>query len=271
MGISISVLSILQSSFASSLPPTALQPTHSPSQPISPPFTSNRFHLIPIVNIHINLQSHLLSFHQVTMHFLTTLTLATSLLTLASAAPSLQERTSPQCPGQSHLKPEHGCASGFLGCIPYDKASEVCNGPKRFHNDCSAFAGAGSFHRCQSDGVVTFVGCTTNPNICAVSAPTAGEQPKKPAEPVTPPATEGTTGSSPSAPPASAASSCPPGTWYAKKGECPSGFVGCTSQSPEVCDKGPQRFWGTCPLEHGIYYVCNNGFVGCTTNTRVCG
>ncbi|EON61878.1 hypothetical protein W97_01096 [Coniosporium apollinis CBS 100218] len=188
------------------------------------------------------------------MHFFTSVFVATCVLSVASAVPTLTERSSAQCPGMSHLKPEHGCSSGFVGCVEYAKASEVCNGPKRFYNDCSALPGSGSFYRCASNG---FIGCTTNANICATSS----------APPSNPPPT---TGNAPTSPPA-AGWSCPPGTWYAKKSECPSGFVGCTSQSPQVCDNGPQRYFGSCPPNHGNYYNCANGFVGCTTNTAICG
>ena len=67
----------------------------------------------------------------------TTVTLLTTLLSLASAAPTiLAERASP-CPGQSYLTADVQCPSGFIGCVAYDQAGAVCQGPKRFFSEWS--------------------------------------------------------------------------------------------------------------------------------------
>ena len=188
-----------------------------------------------------------------------TFTTAAALLALASAAPAVIERSSANCPGMSELLPEHKCPSGFTGCVAYERASAVCNGARRFNNDCFAEQGLGDFRRCEANGAVTFIGCTTNPNICNPVTPTpppvTSEPPKTP-DVITPPP--------------SAAWSCPWGTWYARPNECSSGFVGCTADSKNVCE-GTKRYWGSCPTGHGNYYNCANGFVGCTTNARICG
>lgn len=190
------------------------------------------------------------------MHYFTSITLAFTLLTGTNAIPTLSERSTAQCPGMSHLTPEVNCPSGFIGCAPYERGSAVCKGPKRFYNDCSGEPNLGSFRRCEVAGVVTFIGCTTNPGICDTSAPAP-----KLSDPVMAPPKDTIRTQS---------WSCPPGTWYAKTGECSSGFVGCTNVSPQVCG-GEKRFWSSCPLNHGNFYNCANGFLGCTTNNIICG
>ncbi|OAL43992.1 hypothetical protein IQ07DRAFT_592771 [Pyrenochaeta sp. DS3sAY3a] len=197
------------------------------------------------------------------MHFITSISFVSALLLSVNAAPVLSERST-QCPGMSQLTSADNCSSGFIGCVQYEKSSEVCNGPKRFYNDCSGAPGLGSFYTCNNG----FSGCTTNSNICNEKAPAPKPQDPTPT-PVTPtPVTP--TPVTPTPTPATNSWSCPPGTWYAKEKECSSGFVGCTNDSPNVCP-GQQRFWGSCPPQHGNYYKCANGFVGCTTNDRICG
>jgi hypothetical protein len=184
--------------------------------------------------------------------------LLTALLaTFSAAAPgaSVISRNT-QCPGMSHLDVSVKCPSGFVGCAPYEMASKICNGPKRFYNDCSASPGLGSFYRCNG-----FVGCTTNQAICS------------PGNNKTPTTTSTASSSTASGTPGQKKPnkwSCPAGAWYVGPGACTSRFVGCTVDSPTYC-LGPKRFWSTCPPNHGTYYVCANGFVGCTTNSRICG
>ncbi|KAH7361325.1 hypothetical protein BKA66DRAFT_611916 [Pyrenochaeta sp. MPI-SDFR-AT-0127] len=188
------------------------------------------------------------------MHFISSISIVSALLLSANAAPVLSERSTAQCPGMSQLTRADNCPSGFIGCVQYEKSSEVCNGAKRFYNDCSGAPGLGSFYNCANG----FSGCTTNVNICSTSAPAP-----KPVDP-TPKPVDPTPKSD------TKSWTCPQGTWYAKTGECSSGFVGCTGDSPNVCP-GEKRFWGSCPPKHGNYYNCANGFVGCTTNDRICG
>ncbi|KAH8706983.1 hypothetical protein GQ44DRAFT_494062 [Phaeosphaeriaceae sp. PMI808] len=184
------------------------------------------------------------------MQYLTLFPLTCALIGATNAIPTLSGRSSTQCPGQSYLTPELNCPSGFFGCAPYEKSSEICNGSKRFYNDCTASPGLGSFYLCHSEGYVTFIGCTTNSNICSTITPTTELPP---------------TSNNPSP----QSRKCPVGTWYAGSGECSSGFIGCTGLGPEVCP-GQKRFWGSCPPNHGNYYNCANGFLGCTTDAKVC-
>ena len=208
----------------------------------------------------------------INMQFLT-VSIAATLLALTSAAPTtVTERANHPCPGQDYITPAWGCSSGFIGCVPQSISTSVCTGPKRFFNDCSGAAGLGSFFRCaDANNVVTFQGCSTNSNICntvtgsGAQAPQPPQpQPPKPEQPKPEPP-------KPEQPAAAAPKwSCPAGTWYVPKGACSSGFFGCTADSSSFC-AGPQKYWSTCPPNHGNFYNCANGFIGCTTNARICG
>lgn len=169
------------------------------------------------------------------MHF-STVSLVSALIALGGAIPTLTERSTNFCPGESHLTADIKCSSGFIGCATYEKASQICNGPKRFYNDCSGAPGLGSFFNCANG----FKGCTTNPRICDNKSP-----------PVTP---EG----------------CAAGSkWYI----CASnGFAGC-SNDPRVCDSvttpEPKRP-DDCPAEQSYYGCAANGFRGCSADPHVC-
>lgn len=190
------------------------------------------------------------------MHLVTSISLASSLIALIGAAPTLTERSTDFCPGQWYLSPELKCSSGFTGCVAQEKGNEVCSGQKRFNNDCWSTTGLGSFFDCSSNG---FKGCSTNPRICDVKSSTS----TKPAiqEPsVTPSVVPGT---------------CRPGegTFY----NCANGFLGC-STDPTVCDPKPSNkppfpaseAPNTCQSWEGVFYNCANGFKGCSFDPTVC-
>ncbi|KAF1926643.1 uncharacterized protein M421DRAFT_6908 [Didymella exigua CBS 183.55] len=185
------------------------------------------------------------------MHFFTSISLASSLIALAGAIPTLTERAFTFCPGQSHLTPEVKCSSGFIGCAPYEKGSELCNGQKRFFNDCSGDAGLGSFFNCANG----FKGCTTNPNICD-----------------TKPSTGSDTSSTPPSVPSTAPGSCRAGegTWY----KCATGFEGCSTDH-SVCDKpstapAAPGTGSNCPAGSSFHVCASNGFRGCSTDALIC-
>ncbi|KAF3036732.1 hypothetical protein E8E12_008207 [Didymella heteroderae] len=190
------------------------------------------------------------------MHFITSISLASSLVVLTGAVPTLTERSASFCPGQSYLTSEVKCSSGFIGCVAYDRGSEICNGQKRFFNDCSGASGLGSFFNCANG----FKGCSTNPRICDNKSST--------------PADVSLT-QTPSVVPSIAPGTCRPGegTFY----NCANGFKGC-STDPTVCDPksnnktpGPApQAPNTCQSWEGVFYKCANGFEGCSTDPTVC-
>jgi hypothetical protein len=191
------------------------------------------------------------------MHFVTSISLASSLIVLTGAVPTLTERSTDFCPDQSYLTGDIKCSSGFIGCVGYDKGSEVCNGQKRFFNDCSAASGLGSFYVCASNG---FKGCSTNPRICDVKSSTS---------------TDNSATQKPSAVPSLAPGTCRPGegTFY----NCANGFKGC-SFDPTVCDTKPSikpsapvsSAPNSCQSWEGVFYNCANGFKGCSFDPTVC-
>ncbi|KAH7411161.1 hypothetical protein BKA64DRAFT_375114 [Cadophora sp. MPI-SDFR-AT-0126] len=64
------------------------------------------------------------------------------------------------------------------------------------------------------------------------------------------------------------APSCPAGTSYVDY-ESTSGFKGCTA-TPSEYQYGPRKYWSSCPIGHGNWYVCASGFKGCTTDSTIC-
>ena len=194
------------------------------------------------------------------MYFLTSISLASALIALSSAVPTLSSRLADFCPGMSYIAPDVECSSGFFGCVAYDKGSEICNGSKRFFNDCSDAPGLGSFYNCANG----FIGCTTNPRICDA----------KPSEPFMNPYVQ-----SPSSIPSSSSGTCRlrEGSWYV----CANGFIGC-STDPHVCDPKhsdpvvnpsnttPPSASSECPAGSSYYVCANNGFRGCSSDPRIC-
>ncbi|KAF2633286.1 hypothetical protein BU25DRAFT_405200 [Macroventuria anomochaeta] len=148
----------------------------------------------------------------------------------------------------SHITPDVKCSSGFIGCVAYDKGSEICNGPKRFYNDCSGAPGLGSFYHCANG----FVGCTTNSRICDTGSTGSVKKPDDTTD-------------------------CPVDSSYYI---CASnGFRGC-STNPHICDpdtkpvdpvvepvEDPSM---TCPAGSSYYVCASNGFRGCSTNPHIC-
>ena len=244
----------------------------------------------------------------------TTATLFFSLLALTNALPTntntrplTARQASVECPGQTYITPEFHCVSGFTGCVPHERANEVCGGVRRFYNDCWAAPALGYFNRCEKNGRVTFSGCSSEVRVCDRLAGLigSGSAPSS-STPSTPP-TNGGTGSgsgvgtetehewhdTPSTPspmpptrslPVPAPNppvdddietenesrkgwECPAGTWYAGVDGCKSGYVGCVTEH-SICE-GDKRYFGTCPAGTGNYYNCN-GFVGCSTDKNIC-
>lgn len=191
------------------------------------------------------------------MHLITSISLASSLIVLTGAVPTLTERSTNFCPGQWYLSPELKCSSGFIGCVAQEKGGEVCGGQKRFSNDCWSTPGLGSFFDCSSNG---FKGCSTNPRICDVKSSTS---------------TSGSATQKPSVVPSLAPGTCRPdeGTFY----NCATGFKGC-STDPTVCDPKPSNTPrtpvssapNTCQSWEGVFYNCANGFKGCSFDSTVC-
>jgi hypothetical protein len=211
------------------------------------------------------------------MHFITSISLASSFIALTGAVPTLTERSINFCPdGQWYMSPELKCSSGFIGCVAQEKGDDVCSGQKRFNNDCFSTPGLGSFFNCPGNG---FKGCTTNPSICDLKSSTSSST-------STDPAIQKTTvipSVVPSVVPSLAPGSCRPGegTFY----NCATGFKGC-STDPTVCDPKPSNkpsvlpsvlpstptpvAPNSCQSWEGVFYNCANGFKGCSRDPTVC-
>lgn len=179
--------------------------------------------------------------------FISAIPAIVAFLAIANAAPYAP---GPSCPEGQDLITDGTCTSGFIGCVSSWHRDAVCNGPRRFWNDCSSASWTGNFYNCANG----FKGCTTKTTICD-----------------TPKVFRRMPSVTPKSHPL-----CPPSTpLYYAEGQCPSNFIGCvdSARANEVC-LGEKRFYNDCHNAQGLgfWQNCqwNNNFKGCINDFDVC-